>query len=56
MILCNKIWRHLRKESLCNYCFSMLYFVCETHETWTADSASIEWVYRRTFEWKRRCL
>jgi len=26
---CNKIWRHFRKESLCNCCFSMLYFVCE---------------------------
>jgi len=45
MIFCNKIWRHFRKESLCN---------CTRHGT--ADSASIAWDYRRTFEWKRRCL
>jgi len=29
MIFCNNILRHFRKESLCNCCFSMLYFDCE---------------------------
>jgi len=29
MIFCNNIWRHFQKESLCNCCFSILYFVCE---------------------------
>jgi len=28
-IFCDKILRHFRKDSLCNCCFSILYFVCE---------------------------
>jgi len=56
MILFFNIWRHFLKESLCN-CFSMLY-ICLRKRTrhGTTDSASIEWVYRRNFEWKIRCL
>jgi len=54
MIFCNKIWRHFRKESLCNCNFCILYFVYENART--ADYAYIEPTYKSNFKRKRRCL